>query len=84
MEPQTLFNLLFTIIGILGGWILNNIKGSIDQLRRQDQELTHKVQQVEVLVAGNYTRREELDQFSQQVITHLRRIEDKIDKKADK
>ena len=84
MDGQTAFNVGVALIGGLGGWILNNIKSSIDSLHKSDAMLTDKVQAIEVLVAGQYLRRDDMDKISAAIFTKLDRIEAKLDGKADK
>lgn len=88
MEPQTLINVLIGLVGGMGGWILNNLSKTVDDLQRQDMELADKVQRIELLVAGTYVKRDELDKqiehLSREIFKRLDRIETKIDGKADK
>ena len=81
---QTMFNIAITLIGFLGGWVLNSLKASMEALQKADHELTIKVQSVEVLVAGSYVKREDLDKLCTAIFTKLDRIEVKLDSKADK
>ena len=81
---QTMFNIAITLIGFLGGWVLNSLKASMEALQKADHELTIKVQSVEVLVAGSYVKREDLDKLGTAIFTKLDRIEVKLDSKADK
>ena len=84
MDGQTAFNIAVGLVGGLGGWVLNNIKSSIDSLHKSDAMLTDKVQAIEVLVAGQYLRRDDMDKISAAIFTKLDRIEAKLDGKADK
>lgn len=84
LDPQWVFNVLFSIVGALGGWLLNNIRDSVRDLRQQDKILTEKVQGMEVLVAGSYVRREDMQNLSDAIFKKLDRIENKLDGKADK
>lgn len=84
MEAQSLINTAFALIGALGGWVLNNLKSSIDDLRKADNDLADKVQHIEVLVAGTYVKRDDMDKMAQALFNKLDKIEAKIDKKADK
>lgn len=84
MDGQTAFNVAVALAGGLGGWVLNNIKSSIDSLHKSDAMLTDKVQAIEVLVAGQYVRRDDMDKISAAIFTKLDRIEAKLDGKADK
>jgi len=53
-------------------------------LRSQDSKLAEKVGNIEVLVAGQYVKRDDMDKSMTALFMKLDRIEDKIDKKADK
>lgn len=81
---QTFFNISVTLIGFLGGWVLNSLKSSIDALHNADADLTIKVQSVEVLVAGSYVKRDDLDKLSSALFAKLDKIEAKLDSKVDK
>lgn len=84
MEYQSLLNITFALAGALGGWILNNLKSSIDELRKQDGLLADKVQHIEVLVAGTYVKRDDLEKMAEAIFAKLDKIEMKLDTKADK
>lgn len=84
MEAQTLINVLFTVAGAMGGWILNNLKSSIEALQRADTTLADKVQHIEVLVAGTYVKRDDMDKLGVALFAKLDKIESKLDSKADK
>lgn len=88
MDAQTIINVLFAVAGGMGGWILNNLKSSIESLQRADAVLTDKVQHIEVLVAGTYVKRDDMDKLSQALFHKLDKMEVKLDrldlKKVDK
>jgi hypothetical protein len=84
MEPQTIINIAIGLIGALGGWVLNNLKASIDELRKADSALADKVQHIEVLVAGTYVKRDDMEKLGSALIAKLDKIEAKLDQKADK
>lgn len=81
---QMFFNIAITLIGFLGGWVLNSLKTNIENLQKADRALTEKVQSVEVLVAGHYVRRDDFDKISAEIFRKLDKIYDKLDGKADK
>ena len=81
---QTMFNIAITLIGFLGGWVLNSLKSSIESLQRADTSLTSKVQAIEVLVAGTYVKRDDLNTLSTALFAKLDKIENKLDGKVDK
>lgn len=88
MDAQTIINVLFAVAGGMGGWILNNLKSSIDALQKADTILADKVQHIEVLVAGTYVKRDDMDKLSQALFHKLDKMEVKLDrldlKKVDK
>ena len=83
-DPQTIFNILVALLSFLGGWVLNNLRESIKSLHDSDMQLAAKVQTIEVLVAGSYVKRDDLDKLTHAIFVKLDKIEDKIDSKADK
>lgn len=80
MDTQTAFNIVLSLVAFLGGWVLNSVRDSIARLQKTDGELADKVQHIEVLVAGKYVTRDDL----QALFSKLDRIETKLDKKVDK
>ena len=84
LDPQHIINALFGAVGGLGGWVLNNLRQSISDLQIQDSALADKVQRIEILVAGTYVKREEMERMTSAIFTKLDRIEQKIDSKVDK
>ena len=57
---------------------------SLKELQAQDKELANKVSSIEVLVAGQYVKRDDMDRSMTALFAKLDRIEDKLDGKADK
>ena len=84
MDMQTSFNIAVGLIAFLGGWVLKNITSSINNLQKADADLTSKVQSIEVLVAGQYVKRDDLDKLMTALFAKLDKIEAKLDGKADK
>jgi hypothetical protein len=84
MEYQTAFNIVVGIAGFLGGWVLNGLRDSLKSLQTADESLTEKVQAIEVLVAGQYVKREDFAAVSRAMFEKLDKIYDKLDTKADK
>lgn len=81
---QTFINFIIAIAGGMGGWLLNNLRDSIKSLQQADSSLADKVQAIEVLVAGAYVKRDDLDKLSSAIFTKLDRIETKLDGKMDR
>ena len=81
---QQLFNIVIGVAGALGGWWMKAMWDGLKALQRTDHELTQQVNNLQVLVAGQYMRREEFDKLSQAIFAKLDRIEDKLGNKVDK
>ena len=84
MDAQVLFNIVVGVAGAMGGWILNTIWGEIKCMQESDTMLADKVARIEVLVAGQYCKREDMERLSVAIFAKLDRIEDKLDGKVDK
>lgn len=81
---QTLFNIAIAIAGGLGGWVLKTIWQELKDMQSTDARLADKVSSIEVLVAGQYVKRDDLQVLSSAIFAKLDRIEDKLDGKVDK
>ena len=84
MDLQTAFNIAIGIIGMFGGWFMNNIWSSVKDLQTADKQLADKVSHIEVLVAGKYVTRDEMDKTAGVIFNKLDRILDVLNSKADK
>lgn len=84
MDSQTVINTLTGLVAFFGGIWVKGIADSIKEMKATDTELAEKVQGIELLVAGQYVKREELDKLGAALFSKLDRIENKLDGKADK
>lgn len=84
MDLQIAFNIAVALVAFLGGWVLNSLRSSIESLQKADTNLTTKVQAIEVLVAGSYVKRDDLDKLASALFAKLDKIEGKLDGKVDK
>lgn len=84
MDFQTAFNITLALAGALAGYVLKMTQTALRDLTKSDAELVERVQAIEVLVAGKYVRREDLDRMAGELFRKLDRIEDKLDTKVDK
>jgi len=88
MEAQTFINILLGLCAFFGGIWVRGIADSMRELKSTDADLAEKVQKIEILVAGDYVKREEIDKLIDKLtgalFTKLDRIEMKLDGKADK
>lgn len=81
---QELFNWLLGGFGAVMGFLLNSIWQAVKDLQQADKALSDKVASIEVLVAGDYVRKDEFTQMTNALFAKLDRIEDKIERKVDK
>ena len=66
------------------GWFLNVAWSSLKSLQEQDRSLADKVARIEVLVAGEYVKKDDFERVIERLFDKLDHIEIKIDNKADK
>jgi hypothetical protein len=90
-EKQFIFNIAIGISSTLLGWWMKVMWESLKELQKDDKELASKVSSIEILVAGNYVKREDLtdlrkeiknnfDYISSSLNTLLIKVENKADK----
>lgn len=84
MDTQMTFNVLFGVIAVLFGWLARIMWVSIRDLQKSTSDTAEKVQRIEVLVAGDYVRKDDLDRKIDAIFTKLDKIHDKLDTKQDK
>lgn len=84
MDSQTFINSALGLIAFLGGWVLNSLKESMAQLKQTDNDLADKVQAIELLVAGTYVKRDDLDKLGNALFAKLDRIEGKMEAKVNR
>lgn len=81
---QSFLNWAFGIINIVFGFLLKAIWDSYKELKRADSALADKVNSIEVLVAGQYVKRDDFDRVANAIFAKLDKISDKLDQKADR
>ena len=81
---QTVFNIIATVAGFLGGWWLKVMWDAVKDLQSADKVLVEKVNSIEILVAGNYKSKQDFDKIAAAIFAKLDKIDDKLDRKADK
>jgi hypothetical protein len=84
VDSQSIINWAFAALGALISFILKVIWDAVKDLQTSDKELADKVQHIEVLVAGQYVKRDDMDKLGTAIFTKLDRIEAKLDGKVDK
>ena len=81
---QNFINMLAGAVSVLFGWILKTVWDSVKDLQTADDELIDKVNRIEVLVAGEYVKRDDFRADMDRIFDKLDTIEKKLDNKADK
>jgi hypothetical protein len=81
---QTIYNWAFGLINLVFGFILKVIWDSYKELKAVDSNLAEKVNSIEILVAGNYVKKDDFDKVADAIFFKLDKISDKLDRKADK
>ena len=81
---QEFYDWALTGFSAVLGFLLHAVWQAVKDLQRADAELTKRVSEIEVLVAGNYVTRQEFDRVVDKLFAKLDAIELKLDKKADK
>jgi hypothetical protein len=79
-DAQMLINVGVAVVGALGGWVMKFLYDGLKGLQEETRALLLQIQSVEVLVAGQYAKRTELDRIYDALV----RIESKLDGKADR
>jgi len=81
---QSLINALIGIVGSAFGWILKVIWDAVKELQKADDQIIDKVNRIEVLVAGEYVKRDDFRADMDRLFDKLDAIDKKLDTKADK
>lgn len=81
---QDLYNASMALAAFLGGWWMKVMWQALKDLQTADTKLAEKVSSIEVLVAGQYIKRDDFDKVADTIFKKLDRIDEKLDKKADK
>ena len=84
VDFQILFNIAMGFIMTMFGYVLRVSWESMTSLQKADRELADKVGKIEVLVAGEYVKKDDFDRVIERLFDKLDHIELKIDNKADK
>lgn len=84
VPDQTFINAVLGGFGLIASFILKAIWDDIKSLQRDDTSLRQQMSNLNLLVAGSYVKREDLESLTHALFSKLDKIEDKLDKKADK
>lgn len=84
MDYQVLFNITIVTLGSLGGFILRAVWANIKDLQSDLKNNSDKLSAIEVLVAGKYVTKDELNKMFDSVFRKLELIELKLDNKVSR
>jgi hypothetical protein len=84
MDWQWLADGLFIIVGALLGVVSASIRRDMEKQDTLIESITIKVQGIELLVAGNYVQKTDLEKITNALFKKLDVISEKLDRKADK
>lgn len=76
---QSILNFVFGAVMMLMGGIIKAVWDGIKDLQQADKEITDKVNSIELLVAGDYARKDYVECKIDAVFAKLDKIEDKLD-----
>ncbi len=77
---QEFYDWALTGFSAVLGFLLHAVWQAVKDLQRADAELTKRVSEIEVLVAGNYVTRQEFDRVVDKLFAKLDAIDMKIQK----
>ena len=84
MDYQVLFNVAFTVVGILGGWVLNRIYVSIDKLDTDVRAMPHTYVAKDDFKSAVLDIKTDIRSGFSQMDRTLSTIFDRLNEKADK
>ena len=82
MDFQDGFNIVLTAFGFVVGFLLKSVWDAVKDLQMADKEILARIGEVEVLVAGQYIKREDMDNISRALFHKLDKIDAKLDTKV--
>lgn len=81
---QNLINFTMAGLGAAIGFILKVIWDGLRELQLSDLQITARINELQLLVAGQYVKREDLEKLTNALFAKLDKIEAKLDGKMDK
>jgi len=84
LDWSTVFNLGVSVIGALMGWLVKSLFERIKEIESDQKSQLKALGQILVDLPTNYARRDDLVGGMDKIFDALRRIEDKVDRKADR
>jgi len=77
---QDIMNIAIGVMCSVFGWLLKTVWESVKDLQCADRSLAEKVTQIELLVAGSYIKRDEIQVLHDALFRKLDKIEDRVNR----
>lgn len=84
VDLSTAFNIAVALAAFFGGFVLRDIQKKIADLEKSDKDMTKALTALQVAMPTSYVHKDEFKASLDAIHAVLRRIEDKMDQKADK
>ena len=81
---QMALNIAMLIVATLGGWVAKMLFDRLDKLEKADEKQMAAITDLRAIIPERYAPKDEVERIGDRLFEALRRIEDKIDRKADK
>lgn len=81
---QTVINWGFAALSGILGFLLNMLWQAIKDLQSADKLISEKISSIEVVVAGNYVKKDEFDRTITRLFQKLDLIVEQVSNKADR
>ena len=81
---QNVINWAVAALGGLFGFVLKSLWDAVKDLQFADRRIADKLASIEVLIVGDYIKKEEFNTISNIIFIKLDKIMDKLEAKADK
>ena len=84
VDTQLLVNIGMTVFNVLLLWLTTSLRSSISDRKDFEKETNMRIEELRLVVVGEYMKKADINQLISALFKKLDRMEEKIDKKADK
>lgn len=84
MDIQNIVMGVLSIVGTIVLFLVTQTWNSIKTLQKQDEDLAEKINKIEILIASNYVKRIDFDNYTTVIFNKLDKIESKLDNRLDR
>jgi hypothetical protein len=81
---QMALNIAMLIVAALGGWVAKMLFDRLDKLEKADEKQMDAITSLREELPKRYAPKDDVERLGDKLFEALRRIEDKLDKKADR